>query len=179
MKNHQLKLFFLVLLTMMAISTALGKDYFLGRHDIEPGQKGENKEVVNVAMNIGKIVGIILLTDESLIDGNSYGLNMHSLSGRSYMSRGNNGFSILFGLIGLIFLAINIYYGSKIIEFLKSRGKKAHYWAFRWMVFSYVSQYKKITEEEEGHTGPYYLTMGITAFLMIIFLTIAIVFTII
>jgi hypothetical protein len=178
MKNFQLKIFFTVLISMLVVSTALGKNYFLGKRDIEPGQNGDSKEVVNVAMNVGKIVGIMLLTDENLIKGNNYGLKMGAFSLRNFSKRSNDNMAVIFGFIALILVIINFYFGSKIVEFLKSKGHKANYWAMRWMIFSYVSQYKEITESEGGQPGPYYRPISITALLMLGFLVIAIVFAV-
>ena len=176
MKNTQLKVFFLVMFSMLVVSSALGKNYFLGKHDMEPGQGGDSKKVVNVAMNVGKIVGVMFLTDETLIKDKSYGLKMQGYTGRGLFLRGNDQIAILFGVIGLIFLIINFYYAGKIVEFLKSRGKKAHYWALRWMVFSYILEYKKITEGEEGQPGPYYRPVSLTGLLLLVSMVIAVIF---
>jgi hypothetical protein len=86
--------------------------------------------------------------------------------------------AIAFGIVALIFLIINMYFGGKIVEYLKARGRKAHYYALRWMIFSYVNQYKSITMEEEGQVGPYYRPISISAVLFLISIAVAVVFAI-
>jgi hypothetical protein len=74
-----------------------------------------------------------------------------------------NFFAWLAGFFFVIFLVSFI----KIINFLEKRKVKINYFLIRFLMWKYVSQYKKITLEETGSVGPLYLTYCTSALLML------------
>ncbi len=84
--------------------------------------------------------------------------------------------AVIFGSFALLCFVVCMVYGSKMVEFLKSRGEKAHYWKIRWMLFSYINRYKKITISENGHVGPLMQPMAIAWVFFLVFIALAVYF---
>jgi len=176
MRSSQIKILVVCLFSLMITSTAFGRIGIQGERDNYPDRTGEGREIVLMAVNVGRIIGNLVFTldDDLVINKN---LNrVKSLQNKSTPFRDSRGMAIAFGIVALLFLIVNMYFGGKIVEYLKSKGRKAHYWALRWMIFSYVNQYKKITVCEDGRTGPFYWQISISAILFVVAMAIAVYF---
>ncbi len=62
----------------------------------------------------------------------------------------------VFALLGLICLFGTFSYGARIANELRSRGLSAHPLLIRFMIFRYMSVYRRVTIEETGEVGPLY-----------------------
>jgi hypothetical protein len=74
-----------------------------------------------------------------------------------------NFFAWLAGVFFVIFLVSFI----RIINFLEKRNVKINYFLIRFLMWKYVSQYKKITLEETGSVGLLYSIWMTSAILML------------
>lgn len=176
MKTRSIKTI-IVLLIAFSIGTSAYCNFFpQGKKDYP---ENGNREMIYTVLNVGKIIGNMVFTSDSDFDAYKPSAPVSKIG--PFYSRYNDGekMAVGFGVIALIFLIMNMYFGGKIVEFLKSRGRKAHYYAMRWMIFSYVSQYKAITTEEDGQAGPYYRPISISALLFAISMVIAVIFAVI
>jgi len=74
---------------------------------------------------------------------------------------------VLFVLAGCCII-YNIVVQLMICDFLKRRGRKVSIIFLRIMIFSYIAQYKSITRQESGRTGPlfYHAIVSINAALL-------------
>jgi len=179
MKNSHIKILVICLFSILTASTAYSRIGFQGEKDVYPDKGGDGRDIVYMAINVGRIIGNMVFTmdDSFTIDKNIR--QFKGLNNRPVPYRDSRNMAIVFGVIALLFLIINMYFGGKIVEFIRSRGRKAHYWKLRWMIFSYVNQYKKITISENGQTGPYYWQISVTTILFIIAMAVAVYFAII
>ena len=70
--------------------------------------------------------------------------------------------SVIWGVVSMIAMT----------SFVADRGTKINYFLYRLFVIKYVSQYKEITEEENGEPGPWFYSfvtaMNLTWILAII-----------
>jgi len=57
---------------------------------------------------------------------------------------------------------------------LRARGLDAHPVKVRWMLFSYLNEYRRVTAEETGRAGPLYSVCSIAGALAALFLIAAI-----
>ena len=173
MKTRNIKIL-LVFLLSVSLGTSAYCSFFPQGDKNYPDNGG--KEVIYTVLNVGRIIGNMVLTIDSDMDVNKPVPPIAKIGSLNSRYSDNDKLAIGFGIIALLFLIMNMYYGSKIVEFLKSRGRKAHYYALRWMIFSYVNQYKAITIEEDGQTGPYYRPISVSALLFAISIVIAVIF---
>ena len=74
-----------------------------------------------------------------------------------------NVFAMLAGFFFVIFLVSFII----IINFLEKRHVKINYFLIRFLMWKYVSQYKKITLEETGRVGSLYSIWNTSVLLML------------
>ena len=49
----------------------------------------------------------------------------------------------------------------RIANELRARGHEAHPVKARWMLFSYLGEYRRVTVEETGRAGPFYAVCSI------------------
>jgi len=69
--------------------------------------------------------------------------------------------STLFLILALISIACGVVTTIMIASFLSRHGIKINYLFFRVLIFKYVRQYRKITMEETGKSGPlFYMFMA-------------------
>ena len=84
------------------------------------------------------------------------------------------------GLAGvLVFLALVCAFVAmgfliRIANELRARGLDAHPVKVRWMLFSYLNEYRRVTVEETGRAGPLYSICSIAGTLSVAFLIAAI-----
>ena len=85
-----------------------------------------------------------------------------------------NSLAIIFGLIALVFIWLNLWVSTKIINYLKSNGQEASLFNggffVRGKIFKYLPLYKKLSQKNEGKVGNLYLKFYGTFFFLVIFL---------
>ena len=60
-------------------------------------------------------------------------------------------------------------FGIRIANDLRARGLQANPLMVRWMIFRYLSMYKRVTLEETGKAGPFYHYCSIASSLAAVF----------
>ena len=82
--------------------------------------------------------------------------------------------AIIIGIICLLFIWWNLLVSVRIMRYLKSKGQKVslfdNLFFVKGKIFAYLPLYKKISQEEDGKTGPLYLKFYFTFSLFILFL---------
>lgn len=63
---------------------------------------------------------------------------------------------MIFVYLGLLFAVIYVYLTIRMLSELKKRGVHINFFLLRLYIIKYVSQYKRITTEEQGHPGDLY-----------------------
>lgn len=78
--------------------------------------------------------------------------------------------------LGLALLSVGwgIVSGIAVTNFVAERGTKINYFLYRIYIIKYVSQYKQITEEENGKPGPWFYSFVISMNLTWVFAIIGI-----
>ena len=64
--------------------------------------------------------------------------------------------SNLFFTLAIVSVACGVVASVFIVAFLSKRGTRIDYLLLRLMILKYVSQYRKITTEENGKPGPWF-----------------------
>ncbi len=81
---------------------------------------------------------------------------------------------ILIGLVTLIFIWINLWVSTRIVNYLKSKGIKASMFSSGFFVkgkiFKYLPEYKKVSLEHDGKVGHLYYSFYISFILGLVFL---------
>jgi len=178
MKNLHIKILLVCLFSVLIISTVHCNILSQGERDAYP-DRTTSKGMIYTAINVGRIIGNVVFTLDDDVTVSKAANSIRRISPGYSRYSVNDRMAIAFGIVALIFLIMNMYFGGKIVEFLRSRGRKAHFYAIRWMIFSYVNQYKSITIGEDGRVGPYYRPISVSAVLFIIFILIAIIFAVV
>ena len=125
MKNLQIKIVLVCLFSLVIVSTVNCNIFNQGEKDMSPDKSTISKGMVYVAINVGRVIGNTVFTmDDDLVINNPIKRIKGSRS-RSLKYDDNERMAIAFGIVALIFLIINMYFGGKIVEFLKSKGRKA------------------------------------------------------
>jgi len=62
----------------------------------------------------------------------------------------------------------------RIANELRARGRDAHPVKVRWMLFSYLNEYRRVTIEETGRSGPLYAVCSVAGSLAAAFVIAAI-----
>jgi hypothetical protein len=76
------------------------------------------------------------------------------------------GLATVLAFLALVCALVAMGFVIRIANDLRARGLDAHPVRARWMLFSYMSEYRRMTVEETGHAGPLYAvcsTMGALA----------------
>ena len=177
MKTRPVKIL-LVFLISLSLGTSAYCNFFPQgeKHNYPDNNR---KEIIYTLLNVGRIIGNTVFTIDSDVELNKPAAPISRIASVNRRYSDSDKMAIGFGIIALVFLIMNMYFGGKIVEFLKARGRKAHYFALRWMIFSYVNQYKAITTEEDGQAGPYYKPIGISALLFATSIILAVIFSVI
>jgi hypothetical protein len=81
-----------------------------------------------------------------------------------------NGLAFLAVLCALVAMGFVI----RIANELRARGHPANPVKARWMLFSYLSEYRRVTVEETGRPGPFYTACSTAGALAVVFLIAAI-----
>jgi len=88
-------------------------------------------------------------------------------------------YTIIFGLIALIFLWYNFYVSISIVKYLKSNGKEASLFTkgfyVKGKIFKYLPLYKEITLQNEGKVGSLYSHFYFTFLSMLFFLVLGLI----
>ena len=83
-------------------------------------------------------------------------------------------YSIIFGLIALIFIWYNFYVSISIVKYLKANGKEASLFTkgfyVRGKIFKYLTLYKETTIQKEGKVGNLYSQFYFSFFMLLFFL---------
>lgn len=77
-------------------------------------------------------------------------------------------------IIALICAFTSLGFGIRIANELRSRGIQANPLFIRWMIFRYLSVYKRVTLEETGQVGPLYGACSTAATMAALFAIVAI-----
>jgi hypothetical protein len=62
--------------------------------------------------------------------------------------------SIFLGLLAIIFALGSVYTGVRMAYELRARGIPANPALVRWMIFKYMTEYRRVTLKETGQVGP-------------------------
>ncbi len=57
-------------------------------------------------------------------------------------------------LVAVVLALISVGFGIRIANELRARGLQANPLMVRWMIFRYLSEYRRVTLEETGQVGP-------------------------
>ncbi len=71
---------------------------------------------------------------------------------------------LVLALLAVICALISIGFGVRIANELRARGVQANPLLVRWMIFRYLSVYRRVTLEETGQVGPLYHACSIASF---------------
>lgn len=72
-------------------------------------------------------------------------------------------------LLAVICALTGVGFGIRIANELRARGLQANPLFVRWMIFRYLSVYKRVTLEETGEVGPFYQACSIASSLAAVF----------
>ena len=77
--------------------------------------------------------------------------------------------SNLFFILAIASITCGIVASILIVAFISKRGIKINYLLLRLLIFKYISQYRKITTEENGKPGPWFYPFVTAMILALIF----------
>jgi hypothetical protein len=64
--------------------------------------------------------------------------------------------STVLALLAILCALGSVYYGVRIANELRARGIAANPALVRWMIFKYMTEYRRVTLRETGQVGPLY-----------------------
>ena len=64
--------------------------------------------------------------------------------------------SLVLALLAVVCALTSVGFGIRIANELRARGIQANPLMVRWMIFRYMSEYRRVTLEETGEIGPLY-----------------------
>ena len=79
-----------------------------------------------------------------------------------------------FAFLALVCALVAMGFLIRIANELRARGLDAHPVKVRWMLFSYLSDYRRVTVEEAGRAGPLYSICSVAGALAAVFVIAAI-----
>jgi hypothetical protein len=83
--------------------------------------------------------------------------------------------SNLFFVFAFISVGVGIVSSILVTSYVSHRGIKINYFLWRIMIFKYVNDYRRITKQETGKTGPWFYVLAVAMNLALVFVIIGII----